>query len=108
MHETSPTPEERYSALTDELIDRIDTGPPSKGFGSGALKVGGRIFAMLAGGRLVVKLPRRRVDALVAAGGGERFDPGHGRVMKEWLSLAPGAEDDWLDLATEALAFVGG
>jgi hypothetical protein len=50
---------------------------------------------MLSKGRLVVKLPRQRIDALVATGAGERFDPGHGRLMKEWLPLA-----------REALAFV--
>ena len=41
---------------------------------------------MLVNDRLVVKLPRSRVDELVAAGEGDRFDPGHGRIQKEWLS----------------------
>jgi TfoX-like protein len=74
-------------------------------FGSAALKVGGKIFAMAAQGTLVLKLPESRVDALVAAGRGTRFDPGHGRLMKEWVSLH-GAEDRWLTLAREARAFV--
>ena len=72
---------------------------------SNVLAVNGKIFAMLARGRLVVKLPRTRVDTLVADGAGERFDPGHGRLMKEWLSLNPG-HGDWLALAREAHAFV--
>jgi hypothetical protein len=55
---------------------------------------------------LVVKLPKARVDALVAAGEGRRFDPGHGRLMKEWLSLEPVSELEWLPLAREAMAFV--
>lgn len=38
---------------------------------------------MLAQGRPVVKLPRNRVDALVAGGAAERFDAGHGRKVKE-------------------------
>jgi len=54
-----------------------------------------------------VKLPRARVDTLVAAKQGERFDPGHGRLMKEWVVVEPGA-GDWLALAKEARAFVGG
>jgi hypothetical protein len=33
-----------------------------------------------------VKLPRERVDELVEAGAGHRFDPGHGRLMKEWVA----------------------
>ncbi len=62
---------------------------------------------MLASGdRFVVKLPRQRVDALVAAGDGVRFDPRrNGKVMKEWLVVRPGLERRWLPLAREALEF---
>jgi hypothetical protein len=56
-------------------------------------------------GQLVVMLPRQRVDALIAAGIGTRFDPGHGRLMKEWLALNPSADQEWLPLAREALEF---
>jgi hypothetical protein len=38
---------------------------------------------------------------------GKRFDPGHGRVMKEWLVVRSGPET-WLQLAREARQFVGG
>ena len=62
---------------------------------------------MLVRGRLVVKLPRSRVDALVAFRDGERFDPRHdGRLMKEWLSLEPTSEEEWLPLVREAMEFV--
>jgi hypothetical protein len=70
------------------------------------LKVGGKIFAMPAQGTLVLKLPSARVAALVAEGRGQRFDPGHGRLMKEWIAL-DGGEGEWLELAREAFAFVG-
>jgi hypothetical protein len=46
------------------------------------------------------------VDALVASGDGERFDPGHGQLMKEWIAIEPTSEVEWLPLAREALAFV--
>jgi hypothetical protein len=47
------------------------------------------------------------VDALVASGAGERFDPRHnGRLMNEWLVVAPSAQHEWLPLAHEALEFV--
>jgi hypothetical protein len=71
------------------------------------LRVGGKIFAMSVRGRFVAKLPRTRVDALVAAGQGDRFEPGPGRVMKEWISVAEG-DEDWLALAREAYDFVKG
>jgi hypothetical protein len=63
---------------------------------------------MFSTGRLVVKLPWQRVDALIAAGEGERFDPRHdGRLMKEWLVVALSSGKEWLPLAREALEFVG-
>lgn len=108
MGQQIATPEERYAALVEEFLGDTDVEQSGKGFGSYALKVRGKIFAMLSSqGRLVVKLPRQRVDALVASGDGERFDPRRdGRVMKEWLALAPTSPLEWLPLAQEARAFV--
>jgi hypothetical protein len=67
--------------------------------------VNGKIFAMLVRGALVVKLPKERVDALVEAGEGERFDPGQGRLMREWLVVEAGGLP-WVALAKEAHQFV--
>ena len=72
---------------------------------SNGLKVKGKIFAMFGRGRFVVKLPKSRVDEMVHAGAGERFDPGHGRLMKEWIVVAAN-NGDWIKLATEAYDFV--
>jgi hypothetical protein len=69
------------------------------------LTVKGKIFAMLVKGRLVAKLPRERVDALVASGAGAQFDPGHGRLMKEWVTVPAGGLP-WVTLAQEAYRFV--
>ncbi|WP_206670901.1 hypothetical protein [Streptomyces sp. CB01881] len=104
--------EQRFAALARELatLDGVTT-PSAEGrrrFGSDALKSDGHIFAMLSAGRLVVKLPRTRVDELVASGDGERFDAGRGRPMREWLALDPGSPLPWSRLAREAYAFVHG
>ncbi len=69
------------------------------------LSVKGRIFAMLVKGKFVAKLPKERVDELVSGGEGEHFDPGHGRLMKEWISI-PAGRTDWVKLAKEAHRFV--
>jgi hypothetical protein len=109
MSQSASTPEERYAMVVEALVGEDGVTPGSaekRGFGSTELQVGGKIFAMLNKGRLVVKLPRQRVDALVAAGAGERFDPGHGRLMKEWVAVASESQEEWLPLAREALAFV--
>ena len=70
-----------------------------------AFSVNGKIFAMLTRGAFVVKLPKERVDDLVDAGKGKRFDPGHGRLMKEWISVEAGALP-WVALAKEAHSYV--
>jgi hypothetical protein len=104
------SPQDRFDVVVGELVGAAGVTPPgtSSGFGSAALRVRNKIFAMLVRGRLVVKLPTERVDALVAAGQGVRFDANKGTPMKQWLSLDPASELEWLPLAREALAFVGG
>jgi hypothetical protein len=72
---------------------------------SNVLSVNGKIFAMLVKGRLVVKLPTQRVDELVAARAGTYYDPGHGRLMKQWISISAGRAA-WVELAKDAYAFV--
>lgn len=78
----------------------------AKMFGYPSLRVQGKMFACLAPGGLVVKLPRQRVDALVAAGDGRPFDPGMGRTMKEWVLFPQPDLQAWLHLAEEARDFV--
>lgn len=79
-----------------------------KGFGSSALKVNGRIFAMMSSkGKFVVKLPKSRTDALIASGVGERFEPRPGRPVKEWVVLADDGVN-WVEIAKEACEFVRG
>jgi hypothetical protein len=77
------------------------------GFGSNpGVRVGGKIFAMVSKGGLVVKLPRARVAELVEKGKGTRFDPGHGRLMKEWLVVSTSQAKLWQLLIEEAFAYV--
>ena len=79
-----------------------------KGFGSRALRVNGKIFAMLSSrGQYVVKLPAARVNALVSSGTGQHFDAGKGKPMREWLAIS-GRVDLWMSLAKEAYQFVSG
>ena len=106
----TPAPEECFKKVVRAFAAHpgVTVGAGrKKGFGASALSTRAKIFAMLSSrNRFVVKLPKMRVDALVAAGRGGPFDPGHGRLMKEWLEVAPGYEADWLALAREAQRFV--
>jgi hypothetical protein len=108
-----PTLEARFADLVDAFAPNPEVTPPlaqpggRARFGASGLQTHGKNFALLSQGRLVLKLPRERVDALVAAGDGERWDPRRdGRQMKEWVSLASTYAGDWLPLAQEALVFV--
>ena len=112
MNYPPAAPEERFAAIVEAFISNPDVTPPSdrnqpkKGFGSSELKIHNKIFAMLVRDKLVVKLPKTRVDALVASGEGERFDPRHdGRLMKEWVVVGPMSKEEWLPLAREAMEF---
>ena len=70
------------------------------------LKTDGKFFAMVVKDELVVKLPAERVDELIADREGRRFDPGHGRRMKEWVTLRPADEESCRAYAVEARDFV--
>jgi len=114
MSQPSITPEACYAEIVAKLLGApgvtgaSDTPEARNKFGSTELKVRGKIFAMLVRGNLVVKIPRDRVDALIASGVGQRFDPRHdSRLMKEWATIDLASHEMWLPLAREALEFVG-
>jgi TfoX/Sxy family transcriptional regulator of competence genes len=102
---------ERFAAVVEALAGEANVSVGQKGrrgFGSSALQVNGKIFAMISSsGSFVVKLPKQRVEELEASGVGAKFNPGHGRLMKEWLALNQHSAKHCLPLAREALRFVG-
>jgi hypothetical protein len=113
-----PTADPRVAALLAALRADPELAPVvrdfearkaagGRAFGSNGLKVKEKLFALFTQGTLVVKLPRTRVAELVAAKQGAPFDPGHGRLMKEWLTVT-NTRARWLELAREAHAFVSG
>ena len=98
----------RFSNIVLAFADQPSVSYGGKGFGSSALKFGGRIFAMLTSkGEFVVKLTRERVAELVEQSKGQHFDPGHGRLMLEWLVI-PSSSRRWLELAKEAHSVASG
>ncbi len=97
--------EERFEAVI-ETLRRDPRITEAKMFGARGLGIGGKYFAMLYKGRLVVKLPNERIQTLVASRHAVFFDPGMGRLMKEWAAISLEAKVTWLDLAKEARDFV--
>jgi hypothetical protein len=84
----------------------LSDAPLTRGFGSDALKVNGKIFVALSQGRLLLKLPSERVDALVIANLAERFSTGAGPAKKEWVTIAPSSAEHWMRLSDEARQYV--
>ena len=95
-----------FDRVSERLLGEDAELERTRMFSSEGLKTAGKFFAMVSRGELVVKLPRERVDELVAAGAGHRFDPGHGRLMKEWVALRPADEEACTAYVTEARRFV--
>jgi hypothetical protein len=89
----------------DRLAEQFLTDPRTQGgriFGATALKLDGKVFAMLVKGDLVVKLPTGEAGDLVDAGVGTYFDPGHGRPLRQWITVPATYAPRWHRLAEQA------
>ena len=100
----------RYTKLAKVLLrdHSVIQLTRKKGFGSSGLYTRDKLFAFLSHrNRLVLKLPRERVNELIAGHEVTRWDPrGKGRALKEWAVLRPSSKIKWLSLAREAMEFV--
>ena len=76
--------------------------------GGRCLRVGKEFLALVdfKGSGLVVKLPKSRVDALIAEGKGQPFAPA-GKVFSEWVSVPKADRRRWLALLREGVVHVG-
>ncbi len=75
-------------------------------FGANALRVNGKIYAALTRKRhLLLKLPPTRVAELLGDGRAAPMESG-GRVMRGWITLAPGSAELWIPLSNEARRFI--
>lgn len=74
---------------------------------SRCVRVAGEFMAMAEyrSGDLVVKLPRNRVDELIAGGTGLAFAPAK-KVFREWVQVPGRDEPTWRLLLGEAHEFV--
>jgi hypothetical protein len=94
-----------------ELIDELRANDPrvEEGtiMGGRCARVCGEFLALVdfKGSCLVVKLPRERVDALIANGAGEPFAPA-GKVFGEWISIPHRDRRRWRALLREGISFV--
>ena len=94
------TAEDFWSELKEHFLEMDDVQKQGE-----ALKTMKKMFTMLSKGNFVVKLPKERVTELISSGKGLPYDPGNGKIMKEWVIIPIEESDNWLDYASEAKAF---
>ena len=70
-----------------------------------SLKTRKKMFAMFIKGNYVVKLPKERVEELICLGDGLPYDPGNGKIMKEWVIIPEEYANKWIEYASEAKTF---
>jgi hypothetical protein len=77
-----------------ELFDQLAgefLGRPAVVYGriwhNDGLTVGGKTFAMVVRGQLVVKVPAAQAAELCASGAGVAFEPRAGRPTREWVCV---------------------
>ena len=110
MHSRKKTSENSGAKAVSALqavvreMSRMPGVTQAKFFGFEGFKIKDKFFAFTFKGRLVIKLHRERVVALVTEGKGRQFNP-YGRIKKEWVSIES-AGDNWLGLIQEAKDFV--
>ena len=95
-----------WDTLVDEITARRPDIRPSSMFGMPCLKrESGKVVAgFWRDGGLTVKLTDgTQREAALALDGAALFDPGMGRVMKEWVHVPAAQSDRWLELVEQAI-----
>ncbi len=93
--------------LMSAVADRPDV-TVGRALSNMGLMTGGKLFAFIKDGGLVLKLPANRIDALIESNGADRFERGQGTPMREWIVMPASTSANWPDLVREACDFVAG
>ena len=107
MPREAPTDESVFWSIIDELAAENPLVGPGTIMGGACARVGGEFLALVnfKGSGLVVKLPKARVQELVASGVGQPFAPA-GKVFSEWVAIPVRDRRRWRTLLKEGIAFV--
>ena len=95
------TLEENWSKVKEHFLKLNDVQKQGE-----SLKIHKKMFVMLnKNTKFVVKLPKERVQELISSEKGLPYDPGNGKIMKEWVEIPLEYYDDWIDITAEAMEF---
>ncbi|MHA1110158.1 MAG: hypothetical protein ACTSRE_03610 [Promethearchaeota archaeon] len=71
-----------------------------------SLKIRKKMFCMYNKERFIAKLLKGRVTELIDLEMGLPYDPGNGKIMKEWVIIPSEISERWIEFASEAKEFV--
>ncbi len=81
---------------------QVDGVEVTSGRGAQGIKVGRKMFAMFHKGQLLVKLPPKRVQEVIASGQGLPHDPGTGKPMKNRVLIPDSNKGLWIAFCEES------
>ncbi len=94
------TSEETWQKLKEHFLEMEDVQKQGE-----SLKIRKKMFAFFGKGYIVLKLPKERVEELLNSAEGLPYDPGNGKIMKEWVIISVQQSDKWISLSKEAMSF---
>jgi hypothetical protein len=94
------TSEEYWLKIKEKFLKMEDVQKQGE-----ALKIKKKMFVFLNKENITVKLPKERVTELLESGEGLPYDPGNGKIMKEWVTIPLASSDKWTTYAKEAMKF---
>ena len=92
--------EETFNKLLEHFLQMKDVKKTGN-----SLKINRKMFVMLNKGRMVVKLPDKRVQELIQSGKGLPFDASTGKNLKEWAIIPLRSLEEWIAITDEAKDF---
>lgn len=94
-------PEETWSKIREEFLKLDDVQKQGE-----ALKIKRKMFVFFNKiDAIVVKLPKNRVSELLESKEGLPYDPGNGKIMKEWIIIPKQFSEKWFDFSKEGMEF---
>ena len=94
------TSEENWLKIKEHFLKMSDVQKQGE-----SLKTKKKMFVMFQKGKYVVKLPKDRVTELLTSEKGLPYDPGNGKIMKEWVIIPEENSEKWIEFASEAKEF---
>jgi len=103
----TPTPEAIFTSVQRSFAGRLDVKLVSGPDDAPLLKAAGESFAMLHGGKLVVRLHPMRCAELAEAGKGQLFVL-DGKELEDWFAVEGIDAAEWTAHTMEGLAWAKG